>query len=184
MAAAHPRRVSALALLCSAAPDHLPGTALRSVIEQEALLTENGDLPGAVELNVRTWLGPEAGDDIRELVRAMQRIAFGMQCAVPEDSVFQVEEEVALGQVEAPCPAVPGAHDMADFREIAARLPGQVCRMRSMRNCPGQGTGTSPENGPETRKSPGTPWCSGALPNNSSAASYSPTGSPLQYHRR
>ncbi|MEU3049491.1 hypothetical protein ABZ705_23790 [Streptomyces sp. NPDC006984] len=56
-----------------------PGPALRSDIEQEELLIEIGDVAGAMELNVRTWLGPEAGDDTRELVRVMQRLAFEMQ---------------------------------------------------------------------------------------------------------
>ncbi|MEU3049490.1 alpha/beta hydrolase [Streptomyces sp. NPDC006984] len=40
--------------------------------------------------------------------------------------MVQVEEKVALVQIEAPCLVVSGAHDMADFREIAARLPDQM----------------------------------------------------------
>ncbi|WP_411088176.1 hypothetical protein [Streptomyces sp. 061-3] len=41
--------------------------------------SEAGDLAGAVELNVKTWLGPEAGDEVREWPRRMQRHTFEMQ---------------------------------------------------------------------------------------------------------
>jgi len=41
-------------------------------------------LPGAVELNVATWLGPDADEQTRARVRLMQRHAFDMGAALLE----------------------------------------------------------------------------------------------------
>ncbi|MFJ3159949.1 alpha/beta fold hydrolase [Streptomyces kanasensis] len=126
--AAHRRdAVSALVLLCSALPGHEPGAELLAFDEREEALFEAGDLAGAVELNVATWLGPEADEDVRGRVRAMQRHAFEVQSAAAEE--FSPDRrEVDLSLVDAPCLAVSGAHDLADFRQIARsvaeRVPG------------------------------------------------------------
>ena len=125
MAATRPHAVTALVLLGSAMPGHLPGPALRSFAEREDALFEAGDLAGAVELNVETWLGPEAGDETRDRVRGMQRHAFEVQSAAQEEFT-PAEAQVDLSQIKAPCLAVSGAHDLADFREIAARLPERI----------------------------------------------------------
>ncbi|MCX4818885.1 alpha/beta hydrolase [Streptomyces sp. NBC_01142] len=41
----------------------------------------------------------------------------------PESSAAASAPQPGLGKIEAPCLAVGGAHDVADFRRIAARLP-------------------------------------------------------------
>ena len=89
----------------------------------EAELLEAGDVAAAVDLNVATWLGPQASPQTREQVRAMQRRAFDLQLAAPEE-VEMPPAEVDLSGVRAPCLALSGAHDLPDFREIAASLPG------------------------------------------------------------
>lgn len=122
IAARRPERVSALALLCAALPGHEPSAELTELGEREEALLEDGDLDGATELMVETWLGPDAGETVREAVRRMQRHAFGLQSAAEEFE--EIEHEVDLAAVRAPCLAVSGAHDLADFRRIAARLPG------------------------------------------------------------
>ncbi|GGQ28439.1 alpha/beta fold hydrolase [Streptomyces roseolilacinus] len=126
LAATRPDRVTGLALLCPAMPGHEPGAALRSFDEREEELFEAGDIAGAVELNVRTWLGPEADDEARERVRRMQRHAFEVQAAAEDFSL--PGEQVDLSRITAPCLVVSGAHDLPDFREIAAtvarRVPG------------------------------------------------------------
>ncbi|MGW0118120.1 alpha/beta fold hydrolase [Streptomyces sp. NPDC003327] len=129
-AARHPQRVSALALLCSGAPGHQPGPELRAWGAREEALLDAGDLDAAVELNVSTWLGPDAGPEARARVRTMQRRAFDVQLAVPEeygplDAGVTAED---LVRITAPALVVSGAHDVPDFRalaeDLARLLPG------------------------------------------------------------
>lgn len=129
VAARWPDMVTALALLCSGSPDHVPGEALRSFAGREDALIAAGDIDGAVDLNVETFLGPEADDAVRERVRQMQRHAFDVQLAVTEEFA-QVKAEVDLSLITAPCLAVSGGLDLPDFREIAARLPDRLADAR------------------------------------------------------
>ncbi|MEV4613572.1 alpha/beta hydrolase [Kitasatospora sp. NPDC049258] len=122
VAARRPDRVTALALLCAGLPGHEPSAELREFGGREDTLLEAGDVAAAVELNVATWLGPEADEAARELVRRMQRDAFEVQLAAPEGA-GRLKVEVDLAEIKAPALAVSGAHDVADFRQIAARLP-------------------------------------------------------------
>ncbi len=122
IAARWPDRVSAVALLCTALPGHEPTAERHAYSEREEALIEAGDLDGAVELTVGTWLGPDADDAAREAVRQMQRHAYEVQLAAGE---FEpVTAGFDLSAIQAPCLVVSGGHDMADFRQIAARLAG------------------------------------------------------------
>lgn len=127
IASLHPERVSALALLCSAVPAQQRGPALQKVADAEDALLEAGDVAGAVELMVDTWLGPSADDEARALVRTMQRRIFDVALTVEEHHELP-EHEIDLGAVAAPTLAIGGAHDVEDFRDIAAdlahRIPG------------------------------------------------------------
>lgn len=125
LATTRPDTVTGLALLCSGMPGHVPGAALRSFDEREEALFEAGDIAGAVELNVETWLGPEADDETRERVRRMQGHAFEVQAAAEEDFAPSAAR-VDLSRITAPCLVVSGAHDLPDFREIAATLARRV----------------------------------------------------------
>lgn len=121
IAARWPDRVSAMVLLCPALPGHEPSAELRALGEREEALIETGDIVGATELMVDTWLGPDAAEPAREAVRKMQRHAFEVQLAAEE---FEPDEAVVdLTAVQAPCLVLSGAHDLADFRRIAGRLP-------------------------------------------------------------
>ncbi|MFE5073120.1 alpha/beta fold hydrolase [Streptomyces halstedii] len=121
IAARWPDRVSAMVLLCPALPGHEPSAELRALGEREEALIETGDIVGATELMVDTWLGPDAAEPAREAVRQMQRHAFEVQLAAEE---FEPDEAVVdLTAVQAPCLVLSGAHDLADFRQIAGRLP-------------------------------------------------------------
>ncbi|PNE39464.1 MULTISPECIES: alpha/beta fold hydrolase [Streptomyces] len=124
IAARRPDRAIALALLCAGLPEHEPTDELRAFGEREDALLEAGDLAGAVELNVDTWLGPDAEEMVRQEVCRMQRHAFEVQLAAPEGAGRRHETEIDLSAIKAPCLAVSGAHDLADFRQIAAQLPG------------------------------------------------------------
>ncbi|MBV2156443.1 alpha/beta fold hydrolase [Kitasatospora sp. SUK 42] len=127
-AALHPEVVTALALLCPGMPGHRPSESLkRDFGAREDALLEAGDIAGAVELNVETWLGPEAGEAARESVRLWQRHAFEVQA---EAKFGSDREEVDLGRITAPALVVGAAYDVPDFREIAAVLPSRVPNAR------------------------------------------------------
>ncbi|GGQ58836.1 alpha/beta fold hydrolase [Couchioplanes azureus] len=125
LAARWPDRVRALALLCTAVADHEPSAQLRAFGAREDELLEAGDVAGATELNVATWLGPDAGDATRERVRLMQRHAFEVQLAATAE-VAPVRTPVDVSAVTAPTLVVSGGHDLADFREVAARLAARL----------------------------------------------------------
>ncbi|CAL9496598.1 alpha/beta fold hydrolase [Streptomyces sp. enrichment culture] len=130
LAASRPEAVTALALLCSALPGHAPGAGLRAFDEREEALFEADDLPGAVELNVATWLGPDATDEVREQVRAMQRRAFELQWTA--EGFPSPRPEVDLRRITVPCLAVSGGHDLPDFREMAATIAAQAPAARHL----------------------------------------------------
>jgi 3-oxoadipate enol-lactonase len=120
-----PVRVTALALLCSALPGHPPSDALRAFGDREDALLAAGDVDRAVRLNVDTWVGPAASADTRSLVTAMQRHAFDVQLAGPDD-VAEEHTEITLPAVDMPALVVSGAHDLVDFREIAVLLADRL----------------------------------------------------------
>ncbi|MGA5823192.1 alpha/beta fold hydrolase [Kitasatospora sp. NPDC094028] len=129
VAAQRPEAVTALALLGAGMPGHQPSETLRAFGAREDELIEAGDLEGAVELNVDTWLGPEADEATREAVRRMQRHNFQVQW---DASIGPIPEEVDLARITAPTLAVAGAHDLPDFRQIAAELPRLLADARHL----------------------------------------------------
>ncbi|MEU8241931.1 alpha/beta hydrolase [Actinoplanes missouriensis] len=150
-AARRPERITALVLLCTALRGHEPGPALRAFGDREDALLEAGDIDGATELNVDLWLGPEAGENQRHLVRQMQRHAFDVQLAAEEAEAADRPEsatphapaaeqaqpaepptttEPDLSMITAPALLVSGAHDLPDFHEIAAHLATRLPHAR------------------------------------------------------
>jgi pimeloyl-ACP methyl ester carboxylesterase len=135
VAATHPDKVASLVLLCPAfqAADTTP-SAKAFEAEEEDLLRQ-GDFDAAVELNVFTWLGPEASDETRHLVREMQRHAFSVQDAAererPEPELIEVEVDPT--QVSAPTLILTGGWDMDHFQNIAQHLAGSIPRARLQR---------------------------------------------------
>lgn len=123
------RPVTSLVLLCTALAGHQAGAELRAFNEREDALLEAGDVAGATELNVSTWLGPAADTATREKVRQMQRHAFDVQLAAAEE-FEQVKVEFDLGAISAPTLLVSGGHDLPDFRQIAARLADRLADAR------------------------------------------------------
>ncbi|MFF7079170.1 alpha/beta fold hydrolase [Streptomyces lavendulae] len=140
-AARHPERVTALALLASGLPGRAPSAELSAWGAREDALLEADDLEGAVALNVETWLGPDATPGTRAAVADMQRHAFRIQLAaeaaaetaapsVPAANEAEAAAEQIpptaptfdLSGIAAPALAITGAHDFADFREIAVAL--------------------------------------------------------------
>ncbi|MFE0090291.1 alpha/beta fold hydrolase [Streptomyces sp. NPDC058991] len=139
IAATRPERVTALALLCAALPGHEPGPGLLAFDEEEDELLDAGDLDAAVELNVATWLGPEAGETVRGRVRAMQRHAFEVQLAADAEAeqagaepVDDEEPSVDPSAITAPSVVVSGRHDLDDFRAMSARLTELITGARAV----------------------------------------------------
>ncbi|MFI6642475.1 alpha/beta fold hydrolase [Streptomyces sp. NPDC050504] len=130
VAALRPGLVERLVLVCSALPGHEPSDELEALDERENALLDAGDVAGAVELMVDTWLGPDADQSARAAVREMQRLAFDVQLAADDVDSLEAEVEVDLTEVRAPCLALSGRHDLADFREIAAQLPAVLADAR------------------------------------------------------
>lgn len=126
VATALPDRVERLVLVCAAGDLVEPDADLRAFWHEENRLLEADDVDGATELNVATWLGPDADDDARSLVRTMQRAAFDHQLAAGDvdDRDLPVTPEMLV----MPVTMIVGAHDFDFFadtaRALAARVPG------------------------------------------------------------
>ncbi|WP_169951190.1 alpha/beta fold hydrolase [Microbispora sp. H11081] len=131
-AARWPKRVDALVLLSAGSPTCPPTEALEAFGAEEDALIEAGDLDGAVELNVRTWLGPHADDETRVKVRGMQRQAFDLQLAA-EEEFDRLVAEWDPAQVEAPTLVVTGGHDLDYFQRAAADLADRIPGARLVR---------------------------------------------------
>ncbi len=124
VATALPHRVERLVLICAAGDLAEPDPGLRAFWDEEAALLEAGDVAGATELNVATWLGPDADTDARALVRTMQRTAFDHQLAAGDvdDRQLPVTPEVLV----MPVTAIIGAHDFDFFADTARALVVQL----------------------------------------------------------
>lgn len=125
VASAVPERVERLVLLAAAADLLEPDDGLRSLWQEEGRLVDAGDLAGATELNVRAWLGPEADEGARELLRRMQREALEQQVAAGD--VENRELPVVPERIAMPARVLVGLRDQQFFvdtgRELARRLP-------------------------------------------------------------
>ncbi|MEY9849673.1 3-oxoadipate enol-lactonase [Streptacidiphilus sp. BW17] len=120
-----PDRVGGLALFCAPVPGQQWQPELLAFGEREDALLDAGDLDAATELNVVTWLGPEADDAAKASLRTMQRRAFEVQSGLTEDfAAAPVERD--LSKIEVPTLVVSGAHDFQDFRDSAARLAAEL----------------------------------------------------------
>ena len=128
LATLHPGRVSSLVLLCTAYRGVEPTDAVRAFGAEEDRLLEAGDIAGATELNVRTFLGPDASEDTRDRLAAMQRRAFEVQLAAdeqdPPPAPRRVEVDPAAIAVDTV--VVSGALDLDLFREVAAVLARDI----------------------------------------------------------
>jgi 3-oxoadipate enol-lactonase len=103
-----------------------PTPSLERFDRREDVLLSAGDVEGATELNVATWVGPEAGDDTRELVRTMQRRAFEVQLAAGDDVDQLSGPDTDLANVTARTLVVSGGQDLDYFREVAGHLVGRI----------------------------------------------------------
>ncbi len=124
-AATHrPDLFSRLVLLC-APTDHVePDEALRALWAEENALVEAGDVEAATELMVQRWIGPEADDEARELLRTMQRRAYELQ--IPAGDVDNEEYPVLPESLTMPVRLVTGEHDFQFFADSATYLEDRL----------------------------------------------------------
>ncbi len=120
LASAAPHLVRRLVLLAPPADLSEPDDRLRALWAEEERLVEAGDLVAATQLNVAAWLGPEADDAARELVRTMQHDALVAQVAAGD--VEGHDLEVRLDLLTMPTTVLVGAHDFPFFLETARLL--------------------------------------------------------------
>ena len=120
VATAAPERVECLVLLDALAEVAEPDERLRAFWREEGALVDSGDLAAAADLNVATFVGPEATDDARELVRTMQLGVFEHQLGAGE--VEAGELPVELDRVTMPSTVVVGALDLPFFVRTAHEL--------------------------------------------------------------
>jgi 3-oxoadipate enol-lactonase len=123
-AARWPDRVSRLMLVCTAGAGVEPTPDVAEFWQRERELMEAEDVDGAVELNVRTLLGPAADDATRALMAQMQRRTFEIQLSAPE--VEPIEVDYDLADITAPALVVVGGHDLRFFAEIADDLMQRI----------------------------------------------------------
>ena len=120
VATAAPDRVERLVLLDPLAEVAEPDDRLRAFWREEGALVEAGDLDAATDLNLATFLGPDATGDARELLWKMQRGILQQQAAAGE--VDNAELPVELDRLTMPVTVVVGAQDLPFFVETAHEL--------------------------------------------------------------
>jgi 3-oxoadipate enol-lactonase len=128
IAARWPQRVTKLVLVCSGSSELEPGPVLGELWTREEAYLEAGEIDAAVDLNVATFLGPEASEAAREHVRVMQRRAFDVQLAVANavDEQPPIDVDFSLSSVTAPSLVISGAKDLPEFGHVARRLGRQL----------------------------------------------------------
>jgi pimeloyl-ACP methyl ester carboxylesterase len=135
VAATHPDRVASLVLLCPAFRGVEATPRAEVFTAEEERLLSRGDVDAAVDLNVVTWLGPDARPDVRALVHAMQRHAFEVQLAAeshsPGPEVIPVD--VDPGQISVPTLVVSGGLDMDHLQNVARHLADTIAGARMTR---------------------------------------------------
>ncbi|NIK62392.1 alpha/beta fold hydrolase [Kribbella shirazensis] len=125
VASRRPELFSRLVMICAPTDNVQPDDGVRAVWAEENKLIEAGDVDGATDVTVRRWIGPEADDEARELLRAMQKQAYDVQLAAGD--VDNEEWPVEPEKISAPVRLITGAHDFAFFTDsadyLAERLP-------------------------------------------------------------
>jgi pimeloyl-ACP methyl ester carboxylesterase len=120
-----PECVSALALISAPAPALEPSPELEAAWEAEESALERGDIDAAVGAVVNAWTLPDAPQELRDRVAAMQRRALALQAeaTTPTEAPDPVEQSPdALAQLNVRTLVAAGERDMRDFREGAEVL--------------------------------------------------------------
>jgi 3-oxoadipate enol-lactonase len=121
LAALVPDRVEGIALMPGTLADTKRWSPeIEAFRAQEQRLVDAGDIDGAVELGVRTWVRDE---QVAGLVAEMSRAAFELQQGV---EAHERDLPVDLSAIAVPTLAVSGGLDFADFARMADRVAAEV----------------------------------------------------------
>jgi pimeloyl-ACP methyl ester carboxylesterase len=124
-AALHPLRFAALLLFSAGdAPEPEPSAQLLAAWEAEEQALEAGDARRAAEAVASSWVRPEASEEVRRRVAAMQRRNYEHRAAEDrEQAPDPLEEEPALiARITCPVLLVAGERDMVDFTSAPGKL--------------------------------------------------------------
>ena len=135
LALAQPERVSSLVLVGSGLPGHDWSDEMKATWEEEEAAFNAGDLDGAVEVTLRTWVdGPRRRpDDVDPAVRAkvaeMQKRALELYAEVgdaAEEELLVADVADRLGEIRTPTLVLVGAEDVPDILAIADKLANEI----------------------------------------------------------
>lgn len=124
LAVEHPELVERLVLVNPALPGWTWSDEVAQAHEEEDAALDRGDLDAAAEANL-FWLGPDASEEVRDLVRAMAKRNFELVLPVYEQVEAVPVEPPAderLREIRVPTLIVVGAQDVPDMTEIATIL--------------------------------------------------------------
>lgn len=128
LAVERPELVERLVLVNAALPGWTWSEGVQAANAEEEAAHERGDLAAAAETNL-FWLGPDASDAVRDLVREMLVRSFELQLPI-WDQVDPVAVEPPanerLGEIRVPTLIVIGRDDVPDMPEIAAILAAGI----------------------------------------------------------
>jgi 3-oxoadipate enol-lactonase len=130
-AVAAPERVSALVAVAARTGTPV-SPALRAGWDRVNELYEAGDIPGAVEDELRMWVdGPDRGPDavdpeLRERVREMNAALFVRDDEAGEEIPLDPPAAERLAEISAPTLIVYGDKDVIDVREAAPALVAAI----------------------------------------------------------
>jgi pimeloyl-ACP methyl ester carboxylesterase len=132
-ALACPDRVSSLVLVSAGIGGREPSEQMIRFGDKEEALLARGDIEGATELNVRTWVdGPhrspgEVATALRERVRTMQREQFE-QVAPQGVERLRLEPPAIgrLGEIKVPTLVIVGDRDLPEMIEAGDRLASEI----------------------------------------------------------
>jgi pimeloyl-ACP methyl ester carboxylesterase len=120
-----PERVSALALISAPGVEFEPSAQLRAAWDAEEAPLDRGDTEAAVAAVVEAWTLPDAPQELRGRVAAMQRRIFEVQAGItePTEGPDPAEEHPELlAGLDFPVLVAAGEHDMPDFLDAAEQL--------------------------------------------------------------
>jgi pimeloyl-ACP methyl ester carboxylesterase len=134
LAVERPELVERLVLVNAALPGWTWSPEVQAANDAEDAALDRGDLAAAAETNL-FWLGPEATEEVRELVLEMVTRSFELQLPVYEQ-VESVPVEPAvnerLGEIGVPTLIVVGGADVPDMVAIASVLAAGIPDTRSV----------------------------------------------------
>jgi pimeloyl-ACP methyl ester carboxylesterase len=132
VALARPDLVRALVLVAPGMPGHEWSEELRALWGEEEAAFEAGDLDGAVEVSLRTWVdGPRRRSEdvdpgVRRRVAEMQRQAYELQRDWVDEDLLVPDLAQRLGEVGVPTLVLVGEEDQPDMQAIAERLGREI----------------------------------------------------------